>query len=515
MTMTDDFYATEMDLGGAEPAEPADRYGRRILPRGDGTAVPYTRATTLAGSLDGGHGVMVWRKYRAAWGVAQRDELIQRLRAVPADDKATIREVCDKAELIAGTEAAADQGTAAHAVLQRVDQGESINNIHSYYQPLVRNYQEALRIAGITVLPQYVERTYRCARYDIEGHPDNIYQLSDGSLVIGDKKTAADLAKAERSIAAQLALYANSEHMMNYETSQYEAVPEVRKDFALIIVINTEDWSVAIERIDIIYGWGRVRLSAELRESNRIKNIRHPYIAEGHWTPKSKTVLPEAASTNGQGHYSPEAQSAKVAAKLTPGPVAEDTPAPQPPATVGPHHADTPPPRITAGKPVPAVDPATRVDEILAVRKNDKTALQKWAQSLGCTDLQHHRKWLADWIVTATPTSSAIEHKINSLENYGGENTPADRPRTLAETGLPPAPAQPPGQSVVNITAPGAIATIAQAKTLDALGDVWRLWEATYGPGSWDASGAVKQAADARANFIRTQSFGDDTEPPF
>lgn len=536
--MTDtEFYADEsLMLEDGKPNEPTDRYGRKILPQGDGTAVPYTRATTLAGSLDSGHGLLVWQKYRAAWGVAQRDDLIARLRAVPVDDKITIREVCDKAELIAGTDAAANDGTAAHAVLQRVDQDEPIENIHPYYQPLVRNYQAALAAKGITVLPEYVERTYRCARYDIEGHPDNIYQLSDGSLVVGDKKTAADLAKSERYIAAQLALYANSEHVMNYATGQYEPVPKVRKDFALVIAIDTDTWAVTVERIDIIYGWGRVRLAAEMRESNKIKHIRHPYLPDGTWDFKPKTVLP---SSNGHATLSPERSAestariqeiadgvrrdsaAKLAAAVQAGPVAAAQPStpqaaamstPQPPATVGPTPSATPPP---APSDHPVVDPTTRVQEILEVRKNDKSRLQQWSRDLGNTDLAHNRKWLAEWIVQATPSSGAVEQdsKINSSENYGGENV--RHPQTLAEAGLPPAPPEPPGVPVVQDNTPEKLThKAAEAASLDVLRAVWKQYTDTYGPDSWDTSGPVKAAADARADFLKRQAAGDDG-PPF
>lgn len=551
MTTTDDFYDIDVSaLGEGGPAEPTDRYGRKILPRGDGTAVAYTRATTLSDSLGGGVGLQIWTKYRAVWGVAQRDELIARLRAVPVDDKATIREVCSKAELIGGTEADADNGTAAHAVLQRLDQGVTdIDGIHPYYQPLARNYQAALQEHGITVLPAYVERTCRYARYDLEGHPDNIYQLDDGSLVIGDKKTCADLEKSERSIAAQLAIYANCEHMMNYETGQYEPMPDVRKDFALIIAIDTDTWAVTVERLDIIYGLGRVRLAAELRESNKVKGIRHPYVAAGHWTHRSKTVLPpEAPATNGKPDPARVAQIAAAtiaesharrgfdptAAAVQTGPVRQpDTsptaqvatmPTPPPASTVGPTATTTPPPRIEAVTPTThvvrpaAVDPDTRVQEIMEVRRNDKTRLQQWAKSLGCTDLSHHRKWLAEWIVKATPDSGAIEptDKINLSENNGGEN-----PRSLTETGLPPAPAAPPGQPVVgpgtnhpvvDLTETEIVSQLHQAMTFDALNDIWQRWTDAYGRDAW--AGAVKEAADQQANFIRARLSGDDG-PPF
>lgn len=573
--MTDiEFYADEsLMLEDGKPEEPRGQYSRYILPRGDGQAMEYTRTTTLVGIVDSGVGLMVWAKYRAAWGVAQRDDLIARLRAVPVDDKITIREVCDKAELIAGTDAAANDGTAAHAVLQRVDQGEPIENIHPYYQPLVRNYQAELAAKGITVIPEYVERTCRCAHLDTAGKPDNIYRLADGSLVIGDKKTTSDLARAERAISSQLGIYANCEHMWDYVAGRYEPMPPVRKDFALIVLIDTDTWAVTIERINIEYGWARTRLMVELRESNKVKGLVQPYLPEGRWDYKPKTVLP---SSNGHAtpsvERSPEStariqeiadgvrrdSAAKLAAAVQTGPVgapdASPTPqaaamsTPQPPATVGPTPSATPPPTpesylapgeqpmqltVGIGQPgrpgladidqgmasgVPVVDPTTRVQEILEVRKNDKSRLQQWSRDLGNTDLAHNRKWLAEWIVKATPTSGAIEpgsgpSKINSSENYGGEN--ARHPQTLAEAGLPPAPPEPPGVPVVQDNTPEMLTRrAAEAASLDVLRAVWKQYTDTYGPDSWDTSGPVKAAADARADFLKRQAAGDDG-PPF
>lgn len=537
--MTDiEFYADEsLMLEDGKPEEPRGQYSRYILPRGDGQAMEYTRTTTLVGTVDSGVGLMVWAKYRAAWGVAQRDDLIARLRAVPVDDKITIREVCDKAELIAGTDAAANDGTAAHAVLQRVDQGEPIENIHPYYQPLVRNYQAELAAKGITVIPEYVERTCRCAHLDTAGKPDNIYRLADGSLVIGDKKTTSDLARAERAISSQLGIYANCEHMWDYVAGRYEPMPPVRKDFALIVLIDTDTWAVTIERINIEYGWARTRLMVELRESNKVKGLVQPYLPEGRWDYKPKTVLP---SSNGHAtpsvERSPEStariqeiadgvrrdSTAKLAAAVQTGPVgapdASPTPqaaamsTPQPPATVGPTTSATPPP---APSDYPVVDPTTRVQEILEVRKNDKSRLQQWSRDLGNTDLAHNRKWLAEWIVKATPASGAIEQdsKINSSENYGGEN--ARHPQTLAEAGLPPAPPEPPGVPVVQDNTPEKLTRrAAEAASLDVLRAVWKQYTDTYGPDSWDTSGPVKAAADARADFLKRQAAGDDG-PPF
>lgn len=230
-------------------------------------------------------------------------------------------------------------------------------------------------------------------------------------------------------------------------------------------------------------------------------------------------------------------------------------PTPPPASTVGPTATTTPPPTpqsylapgeqpmhltVTSngepGRPgladidrgmASVVDPDTRVQEIMDVRKNDKPRLQQWAKALGCDDLAHHRKWLAEWIVKATPHSGATEpeDKIDSSQNYGGET-----PRSHAEAGLPPAPPAPPGAPVVgpgtshpiqagvhaapvtDMTTESITAQIRSAPNLPALNDIWKRWTEAYGWEAW--SGEVKEHADARAALLRAQVAGDDG-PPF
>src|SRR3954470_13935402 len=192
----DDFYVDEAELlpaNGVQP--PTGNYDRYILPGSDGKAKEMTRTTTIASGMDDGYGLGTWSLYRAIWGIAQREDLIALLRAIslPAIDepasRATLKEVADKAKLLAGTDSSSNWGTAAHGVLQRVDQGESEATIHPYWHPLVANYRAELEREGLTVVPGFIERVCWCARYDIGGRFDTAYQESDGSYVIGDKKT--------------------------------------------------------------------------------------------------------------------------------------------------------------------------------------------------------------------------------------------------------------------------------------------------------------------------------------
>src|SRR5690554_2297101 len=89
-----------------------DRWGRPlVVPPDGGEPVPYTRATTLAGTLDDLYGLMAWKQRQTALGLADRPDL--RL-AVTAhrDDKRRLDAICEEAMQAAASTAAATTGTA-------------------------------------------------------------------------------------------------------------------------------------------------------------------------------------------------------------------------------------------------------------------------------------------------------------------------------------------------------------------------------------------------------------------
>jgi hypothetical protein len=374
------------------------------------------------------------------------------------------------------------------------------------------------------MLPEFRERVIRCEIYSCAGRLDGIARMSDGSLVLVDDKSEKDPEKYPHAKAVQLGIYANAGELMDYSTNSVVPMPPVRKDFALIIHTKPGSGECRIFRVDIARGWAAARIAVELREWRKSGGLVAPYISEGSWAPPSPVVLPSAPpaapQTNGQVHAAPvprvsneHGPDCECAACYTQGAVlaqataqldgmvaASQAPTQQQPA------ANPPVQLQTDNRPV-LVDPATRVNEILDIRKNDKSKLQVWAKALGCTDIAHHRKWLAEWIVAATPDSAAVEP--------GDGRSAQSMPRTMADTGLPPAPAQPPGQPVVmprhadEVTAPAPaqpdvdLSQEAVAQRIDAaqskadLGALWKAYTDAYGAEAW--SGWVLERANSKA----------------
>ena len=72
----------------AEVEVPRDRYGRpMIVPPKGGKPVPYTRTTTVAGSLDDGTALVAWKLRMAAAGLTLRPDLLLAASAHVAEQK--------------------------------------------------------------------------------------------------------------------------------------------------------------------------------------------------------------------------------------------------------------------------------------------------------------------------------------------------------------------------------------------------------------------------------------------
>lgn len=517
----DDLLADPIEVSSG--GEPMGRYGRYVLPTGPGKAREHMSPSTLGKSLEDGYGLGVWRARRIAWAIATRPDLALKLSSISLaelDKSDDAKEVMAAAELVGAIDEGSNLGTAIHNVLQRVDQGEPDSAFHPYFAPIIANYRAALAAAGLIVIPELIERVVLCSRYGCAGKFDNIMAEADGTLVLVDKKSERDPTDGPQSICTQLGTYANSDQMMNYETGQFEAMPVVRKDYAIVIHIDRETFEVKIHRFDIERGWASARLAWEKREWNKAKHLCHPYISNGQWVPQPNggPTTPEVQpATNGQPTRS-EAVYAAVDAAVTQGPMtpervadlnAQVKPAPYPqyetPAEV--EHAPVQDQLARGGI---AVDPSTRVQEIMDVRRNDKTRLQQWAKTLGCTDLAHHRKWLAEWIVAATPGSGAVEP---SGEADAGASQ-VRHPQTMAEAGFTgPVPASPPGVAVIgpqaavqpdagnDFSTAAIVQEIITAPDMDRIMSIWQRVVGALGQGGW--SGEIKAAADARVAVLR------------
>lgn len=258
---------------------PRNGRGQYLMADESGHVAPRTRATTFADTLANPFSLHQWKMRVVAKGMSLRPDLVAVAASTHIEDKNTFAEVVAAAFDRGGGNDAARQGTALHAFVTGLSNGsltenevpaELIHDVHAYFRELAR--------LGITEDTAYMERAVYNGTYDVGGTFDRIYTLADGSRVIGDIKTGSDLSFGEHEFAVQLALYANADIMFQQGSAELgEPMPDVRKDFALIVHVPQGRGEAHVERIDIGLGWWAARVCAEARTWRSTKTIRTPY----------------------------------------------------------------------------------------------------------------------------------------------------------------------------------------------------------------------------------------------
>ncbi len=96
----------QQDLGTLEIER--DRYGRPlIVPPSGGKAVAYTRATTIANSLDDASALVAWKMRMAAIGLTTRPDILLSISAAQ-EDKMAVNSLIEDAMQVAGANKAAN-----------------------------------------------------------------------------------------------------------------------------------------------------------------------------------------------------------------------------------------------------------------------------------------------------------------------------------------------------------------------------------------------------------------------
>jgi hypothetical protein len=279
--------------GPANKAEPPrDYWGRYKLPHPNnenGKQYGYQRVTTFAKVLDDTYNLDRWRNRQTVIGLLKRPDLLALAATITEPDseqgKKDLNEICEKAQEAAGTSIKANLGSALHSYCEQLLAGASGDQIPQQFHADILAYRRELSRLGIVELPYFSERVVFNEHFEVSGRFDRIVQLPDGTLCIADIKTRdGDLDMAEQSIAVQLATYANSGWIRNYETSRWEKMPNVRKDIALVIHLPVGKAEAHVYQVNITAGWWGSRVAAEGQAWRKTKQLFSPFIPEH--TPK-------------------------------------------------------------------------------------------------------------------------------------------------------------------------------------------------------------------------------------
>lgn len=276
-----------------QPEPDRDRWGRYLIM---GTA--HTRATTFAKLGANTKAIEAWNERNVIRGLTLRPDLLMLANGLEVKrDRNDLNSIAAQAKDAAGSKVAANIGTAYHAFSERIDAGlHGLEAVPDAYRERVHQYVATVRGAGLSTRPEWIERT-TAVRADQIGAPlpvagtlDRIFQLPDGSLVIGDLKTGSDLSYGEMEIEVQLALYAhgvNTHGLFDWNTKTWETVTftphqpvaqlKVRTDIAIVVHLPADGDGCTLYVADIERGWRDAQrlgpLQASLKEKSRFRTL--------------------------------------------------------------------------------------------------------------------------------------------------------------------------------------------------------------------------------------------------
>jgi hypothetical protein len=246
-----------------------DRYGRPlIIPPTGGKAIAYTRATTIANSLDDASALTAWKMRMAAIGLTTRPDILLSITAAQ-DDKMAVNSLIEDAMEVAGANKAANIGTAIHSFAERLDLGQDLGIVPPQWAPDIKAYEEATKILN----NKFIEQFCVLDKFKIAGTPDRIVEYKN-ELFVADIKTGR--VDHPNNIAIQLAIYANG---LPYDsaTATRGTWGDVNKDKAIIIHLPAGTGTCKLMWIDIKEGFKGLQFSMKVRKWRDQKGLATPF----------------------------------------------------------------------------------------------------------------------------------------------------------------------------------------------------------------------------------------------
>lgn len=267
------------------PVEPKrDRYGRYVIPHPDtGKEMSWTRATTLADTLDDRFNLERWKVRTCALGLVARPDLFA-LVAAQHDNREELNKICDKALEAGKASEGANMGTALHKACERIDLGDTGFTMPGAAQFDIDAYRKLRATTGATPhrLPDGrpgVEVIIICPELKVAGTFDRLLDLPGEALpCIDDIKTGASAIEwAMTSIAIQLAIYAHGTHIFDPATGRLTPMPRVNQDKAFVTHLPAGKASASMWEVDIAQGWEAAHHAMWVREwrTKKDKLARH------------------------------------------------------------------------------------------------------------------------------------------------------------------------------------------------------------------------------------------------
>lgn len=288
---TDDPFGDDFDLPeGSQSASKEieyDRWGRYAnLPAIPGVTgfQAWTRVTTIAKTLEDTYYLELWKQRQVIMGIKNNPSLLDpisgaRFNPTSNHGKTLLNSIASTAMDEAGSYTGAQKGTAFHDLTEAFDRGnvsamplDTDEDRNSF--EMLKAYKRQLDLHNITMIPNLMERVVACPALNVAGRLDRIVS-DDGILRIGDVKSQKTLDFGQMSLAIQLAVYANSTHMLDQETWKWEPMPEgLDRTIGVILWVPAEEPGRAeVHDVDLDFGWTLAKAAVKVREWRKTKGL--------------------------------------------------------------------------------------------------------------------------------------------------------------------------------------------------------------------------------------------------
>lgn len=220
-----------------------DRWGRYlVVPPEGGKPVGYTRATTIAKTLDDTSSLMSWAERMTAIGLARRPDILAQV-SDAENDKKQLNRLCEQAKEAGGATIRRDLGTALHSILERswtdpdyVPPAAHVDDVTAVHA--------SIETAGYRIVEGMNERIVVNDEHRIAGTFDLMLEHHTGRRLIADIKTGSTVAYSGLSFATQLTIYANADSLYTQGAAPdgsedvREPLPQLDTGHAIIIHVE-------------------------------------------------------------------------------------------------------------------------------------------------------------------------------------------------------------------------------------------------------------------------------------
>ncbi|MGH7239570.1 MAG: hypothetical protein ACREHG_05835 [Candidatus Saccharimonadales bacterium] len=252
--------------------------GRYVIPDpATGAERKWTRATTLAETLDDSFGLTKWKTRAVAFGIGQRQDLFDLAAASDMEeDKRQLDRLCADAMKAAKADARANEGTAFHKFTQRRDMGVAVRQPKKWDEMLAL-YDKALAGWGIKVAPTMCERLTVIPELNVAGTLDKLVKF-ENTPTITDLKTGGNeedgLVFGSMKMAIQLGLYSRGKVLWNFGAHKWDTTPTgVDQNRGLVIHMPVGGKIARLYEVDIALGWELANLAYKVREARKGKYL--------------------------------------------------------------------------------------------------------------------------------------------------------------------------------------------------------------------------------------------------